>query len=84
MAVEVFGRLRAPPVQIWILDGGCFVEYLYVKKYTFGRENIYYLLSFIHYLLSNVEIYSPSPHINPLPKIIPVPADVKGKAERAV
>ena len=37
----------------WILDGGCYAEYLHINKHTFGaRENIYYLLSLIHYLLS--------------------------------
>ena len=42
-------------VGCWILDGGCFAEYLYIKKYTFAaRKNIYYLLSLIHYLLSKV------------------------------
>ena len=36
-----------------ILDGCCYAEYLHINKHTFGaRENIYYLLSLIHYLLS--------------------------------
>ena len=39
---------------------GCYAEYLHINKYTFGaRENIYYLLSLIHYLLSK-NIFNPA------------------------
>ena len=38
-----------------MLDVGCCAEYLYIKKHSFGaKENIYYLLSIIYYLLSKV------------------------------
>ena len=40
-------------VRCWILDCDCGAEYQYINKHTFAaRENIYYLLSLIHYLLS--------------------------------